>query len=315
MDMLKRRPLICVVGATASGKSDVAARIAEALGGEVIGADAYQIYRGLDIGTAKPSPQLRQRAPHHLVDAFDPDQQLSLARYLDLANNALEGIWARDRVPVLCGGSGQYVWAVVEGWQVPRVPPDDILRAELEAFASREGAEALHRRLTEADPETAARIDYRNVRRVIRALEVIEREGRPLSACQTRIPIDADVLVLGLGGDRVSLHRRIDQRVEAMFGAGLVEEVRALRGRGLGDSRPVRGGIGYKEVSLYLDGNMTLEDAIERTKTATHRLARNQAAWFKASDERIHWLEAGDSAPEVAVKLARSWLDGVSLKG
>jgi tRNA dimethylallyltransferase len=302
--------LIAVVGQTASGKSEVAVAIAEESGGEVIGADAYQVYRGLDIGTAKPSPDLRARVPHHLIDVLDPTEELTLRRYLDMARAALEDVWARGRTPVLCGGSGQYVWALIEGWQVPRVAPDEALRQRLEAFAEEQGPEALHARLAESDPAAALRLDYRNVRRVVRALEVIEREGRTLTSCQTRVPIEAEVLVIGLRCDREELYRRIDARVEAMFAAGFVREVERLREEGRGEVRPVRSGIGYREVSDYLDGAISLEGAVARTKLATHRLARNQGSWFKDEDARIRWVTAGDDAPAECGALASSWLGG-----
>jgi tRNA dimethylallyltransferase len=291
-----RRRLVAVVGATATGKSDLAVALAEAFGGEVISADAYQVYQGLDIGTAKPGPELTGRAPHHLIDIIPPSESLTLARYLDLAHAALEEVWGRGKLPVLAGGSGQYVWALIEGWQVPRVPPDEGLRQELEAFAAEHGAEALHARLAEADPEAAARLDARNVRRVVRALEVVTRTGLPLAACQTRQPVDADVLVIGLRCDRAELHRRIDARVDAMFANGLVEEVKRRREAGFGETNAVRSGIGYKEVSAHLDGALTLEEAVERTKLSTHRLARQQGAWFKDEDPRIIWVEVGPKA-------------------
>ncbi len=304
------RRLIAVVGQTASGKSDAAVAIAEAVGGEVVGADAYQVYRGLDIGTAKASPDLRARVPHHLIDVLAPTEELTLRRYLDMARGVLEDIWARGRVPVLCGGSGQYVWALIEGWQVPRVAPDEALRQRLEAFAEEHGAEALHSRLAEADPAAALRLDHRNVRRVVRALEVIEREGRTPASCQTRVPIDAEVLVIGLRCERGQLYQRIDARVEAMLAAGFVREVERLRGEGWGEARPVRSGIGYRDVSAYLDGEITLDQAMARTKLATHRLARNQGSWFKDEDARIRWVSAGDDAPAQCEALASSWLRG-----
>jgi tRNA dimethylallyltransferase len=306
--MVRRRALIAVVGQTATGKTEAAIAVAGAAGGEVVGADAYQVYRGLDIGTAKPSQEQRRQTPHHLIDVLDPDEELTLARYLDLARAALDDIWAREKVAVVCGGSGQYVWALLEGWQVPRVAPDAEVRASLERFAEEHGAAALHQRLAQADPEAASRIDYRNVRRVSRALEVIEREGRPLAACQARQPPDADALILGLRCPRDQLHERIDRRVEAMYAAGLAREVESLRAAGFGESRPVRSGIGYREASLYLDGAMSLEEAMVRTKTATHRLARNQAAWFKQSDNRIEWVGAGPKAPGECARLAVAWL-------
>jgi tRNA dimethylallyltransferase len=306
------RRLIVVAGQTATGKTEAAAEVARALGGEVIGADAYQVYRGMDVGTAKPAPEVRALVRHHLVDVLDPSQEMTLALYLDMARAALEDVWARWKTPVVCGGTGQYVWALVEGWQVPRVPPDQGLRAELEAFAAEHGPEALHQRLSEADPGAAARLDYRNVRRVVRALEVIEREGRPLSACRTRSPLDARVLFLCLSCERGELHRRIDARVTSMYAAGLVEEVRELRRQGFGESRPVRSAIGYKEAGLYLDGAISLEEAVQRTQTATHRLARNQATWFKAGDPRLTWVDCGAEAPARCVEIASAWLSGAA---
>jgi tRNA dimethylallyltransferase len=299
--MPQARRLLAVVGPTGTGKSALAISLAAAFGGEVVNADAYSLYRGLDIGTAKVSAADRGRVPHHLIDVATPDDQVTLARYLDLATAALEDIWERGRQPVLAGGSGQYVWALLEGWSVPRVPPDDALRTELEVFAAEHGAEAVHARLAQVDPEAAARLDPRNLRRVIRALEVVTRTGLPLAACQTRQALDADVLILGLHLPRDDLYRRLDDRVEAMFAAGLVAEVERLRRAGYGDSAVVRGAIGYREVSAYLDGAISLDEAVERTKNANHRLVRRQANWFKEDDARIHWLDAGtalDAAPE-----------------
>jgi tRNA dimethylallyltransferase len=304
------RPLIAVVGATATGKSEVAVALAEALGGEVVGADAYQVYRGLDIGTAKPAAALRLRTPHHLIDLRAPDQPLTLAEYLDQAGAVLADLWSRDRLPVVVGGSGQYVWALLEGWSVPRVAPDPGLRGELEQVAREQGAGAVHARLAAADPEAAARIDAANVRRVVRALEVVLSTGRPLAACQRREPLAARTLVLGLSCAREALHARADARVEAMFAAGLVDEVAALRRDGYAEAPPVRGAIGYKEVSAYLDGALSLEEAVERTKTETHRLVRKQANWFRAGDRRIHWVAVGPDAADECTVLARAWLAG-----
>src|SRR5688572_442121 len=188
------RPLIAIVGATATGKSELAVRLAGALDGEVVNTDAYALYRGLDIGTAKPSAELQSRVRHHLIDIADPDEPLTLARYLDAASAALEDVWSRGKLPVLAGGSGQYVWALLEGWQVPRVAPDLALRAELEELP----LEELRGRLDALDPEAAARLDPNNPRRLVRAIEVVSRTGLPLAACQTRQPIDAEVLIIGL---------------------------------------------------------------------------------------------------------------------
>jgi len=296
------------VGATATGKSDAAVAVAEAVGGEVLSIDAYQAYRGMDIGTAKVPAELRARVPHHLIDIAEPSDALSLARFLDAAHEALEDVWARGRLPVLAGGSGQYVWALIEGWQVPRVEPDASLRAELEALARDEGVGALVRRLAELDPEAAGRLDPANPRRLIRAIEVVSSTGRSLAACQTRVPIDADVMVLGLRCDRETLYARLDARTDAMFEAGFVEEVRRLRDEGFGESQPVRGGVGYKEVSAYLDGETDLEEAVRRMKFANHRLVRRQGAWFRESDVRIRWIDAGLGARQECVEVTRAWV-------
>jgi tRNA dimethylallyltransferase len=299
------RPLIAIVGATATGKSELAVRLAEAFNGEVVNTDAYSLYRGLDIGTAKPSAEMQARVRHHLIDVAGPDEPLTLARFLDAAQAALDGIWSRGKLPVLAGGSGQYVWALLEGWQVPRVAPDPVLRAELDALP----VGALHDRLAALDPEAASRLDPNNPRRLVRAIEVVSRTGLPLAACQTRRPIDADVLILGLRLPRDELYERLDRRTEAQFAAGLVEEVRRLRDAGYGDTSPVRGGVGYKEVSAYLDGAYGLDEALQRTKNANHRLVRRQGAWFKDGDPRINWLDASADPFDAALELTQGWLE------
>jgi len=305
---VSKRPLIAVVGATATGKSETAIVLAESLGGEVVSVDAFQVYRGLDIGTAKAGPELRARAPHRLLDIVEPEDQLTLARFLDAAHPTLDDVWSRDRLPILAGGSGQYVWALLEGWSVPRVKPDETLRSALEALAAREGNAALVARLAVVDPEAAARLDPENPRRLVRAIEVVTREGRPLAACQTRSPIDADVLVLGLRLPRDELYALLDARTEAMYAAGFLDEVRRLRDEGRGETSAVRGGVGYKQASQHLDGEFDQEEAIRRHKNANHRLVRRQNAWFKETDPRITWVDAGADAGERSVALARAWL-------
>jgi tRNA dimethylallyltransferase len=211
-------------------------------------------------------------------------------------------------LPVLAGGSGQYVWALIEGWQPPRVAPDLELRAELEALAEREGIPAVLSRLAAVDPEAATSVDPNNMRRIVRALEVVTRTGRPLSACQARTPIDADVLILGLRLERDALYERLDARTDRMYEAGFVEEVRQLRAAGLGETSAVRGGVGYKEASLYLDGAFDLDEAVRRHKNANHRLVRRQGAWFKPEDPRIVWLDSDGEAAARAVEITKGWL-------
>jgi len=285
--------------------------LARRFDGEIVGADSRQVYRYMDVGTAKPAAAERQAARHHLIDIVDPDEPFSLGRWLELAQAALEDVWSQGKQPLLVGGTGQYVWALLEGWRVPRVPPQAALRAELEARP----AEKLVEELRRVDPESATRTDPRNVRRVIRALEVLGATGRPLSYWRTKSPPDFETLVIGLRLPRDELYRRIDERVEGMVRAGLVDEVRRLLAMGYPPAAGPSGrelssmsGIGYKEMCDYLAGAIDEETAVARIKTGTHRLARHQNSWFKAGDPRIHWIDAGEGAAEDAERLADEWL-------
>jgi tRNA dimethylallyltransferase len=303
------RGLIAIVGPTATGKTALAIALAQRLGGEIVGADSRQVYRHMDIGTAKPTPEERSLATHHLIDVVDPDQEFSLAQYLELATAALEDVWSRGKQPLLVGGSGQYVWALLEGWRVPRLPPQRELRRELEERATREGPEALQRELALVDPKAAARIDPRNVRRVIRALEVHKATGRPISYWQEKGPPPWQTLTLGLTCPRQELYRRIDTRVDAMMEAGLADEVRGLLAMGYRPSLPSLSGIGYQQVCQHLAGEMDLATAVTRIKTATHRLARQQYTWFRLDDSRIRWIDISLGAPfEEAARLVESEL-------
>lgn len=281
------RRLIAIVGPTAAGKTALALSLAQRLHGEIVSADSRQVYRYMDIGTAKPSPEQRAAVPHHLIDAADPDEQFSLGRWLDLAHVALADIWSRGCQPFLVGGTGQYVWALLTGWRVPRVEPQASLRTRLE----QQPPEALVRELERLDPEALHFIDPRNVRRVIRALEVCHATGKPFSYWRVKEPPDFHTLILGLRVPREELYRRIDARVDAMIAAGLVDEVRSLLDRGYSPNLPSMSGIGYREVCQYLAGEIVLDVAVQRIKWATHRLARHQNAWFKATDSRIQWIE------------------------
>jgi tRNA dimethylallyltransferase len=285
------RGLIAVVGPTATGKTALAIALTQRLGGEIVGADSRQVYRHMDVGTAKPTAEERALAPHHLIDVIDPDQEFSLAQYLEQAIAALEDVWSRGKQPLLVGGSGQYVWALLEGWRVPRLPPQRELRRELEERAARQGAEALHRELAQVDPKAAARIDPRNVRRVIRALEVHRATGRPISYWQEKGPPPWEVLILGLTCSRQELYERIDARVDGMMEAGLMDEVRSLLAMGYDPSLASMSGIGYKQICQHLAGELDLATAVARIKTATHRLARHQYTWFRLDDQRIRWID------------------------
>jgi tRNA dimethylallyltransferase len=295
---LKERPLVAVVGPTAAGKTGIALRLARAFGGEIVNADPQQFYRGMDIGTAKPTHADRALVPHHLLDIADPSERLGLGLFQRLARDVLGDVWSRGRLPLLVGGSGQYVWGLLEGWTVPAVPPDPGLRAELEKRAEVEGTETLHRELAAVDPEAAAAIHTNNVRRVIRALEVYRRTGRPISSCQARNPLPADSLVLGLELSQLELDQRIAARTEAMVAGGLVGEVNALLAAGWSPDLPALRSIGYREAVQHLCGERTLEETKAAINRATRRLARRQKAWFSHSDARIRWF-AADQTQEI----------------
>lgn len=286
--MLRR--LVAIVGATGSGKSAIALELAQRLGGEIVNADSRQVYLGMDIGTAKPSLADRARVPHHLYDIADPREGYSLVAYQRDARAALEQVWGRGAFAWLVGGTPQYVWALLEDWQVPEVAPDEALRRELQAFAAASGWEALHSRLASVDPAAAERIDGRNVRRVVRAIEVHEKSGRPISDWQRKGAPGFEFLLFGVEVGRATLYPRIDERADSMFAAGLIDEVRALLDAGVPPRAPALSSIGYAEAVKYLEGEIPLAVAIEKTKIATHRLVRSQDQWFRREDSRITWV-------------------------
>ena len=278
------------------GKSALALHLAEAFDGEIVNADSRQVYRYMDIGTAKPSPEEWQRVPHHLIDILDPDQEFTLATFLELAKKAIEDIHRRGRLPVLVGGTGQYVWALLEGWKVPRVAPDPSLRQKLEA----KGRDALYRELEEVDPDSASSIGPTNVRRMVRALEVYYLTGVPFSRTRRKGDTPFRSLVLGLTVPRQELYRRVDGRVDIMLSEGWLDEVKGLLDRGYSPDLPSLSSLGYQELVSHLRGETSLSEAVERVKYNTHRFARHQYAWFRLKDPRIRWLEIGPEAAKEA---------------
>jgi tRNA dimethylallyltransferase len=307
--------MVVVVGPTAAGKTALAVRLAEKVHGEIVSADSRQVYRGMDIGTAKATAEEQARTHHHLIDVLDPDETMGLAQYQELAYAASADITGRGGVPFLVGGTGQYVMAVVEGWLVPRVPPDEALRRALYSQAEEDGAEALHDRLQELDPVAADRIDARNVRRVVRALEVCLVTGRPISEQQGKSPPPYRILMLGLALPRPQLYQRIDERVERMMETGLEAEVRGLVAAGYGFRLPAMSGVGYGQFAPYLAGAATLADVVQEIKRVTRRFVRQQGNWFRKDDTRIHWLDGTDDAHATALDLVRRFLDTYSGKG
>jgi len=305
-------PLVVLVGPTAVGKTALSVLVAEAVGGEIVSADSRQVFRLMDVGTAKPTADERRRIPHHLLDIRDPDETLGLAEYQEAALDAIAGIAGRGRVPILVGGTGQYVMAVVEGWQVPLVPPDSLLRKRLYEEASIGGAEALHARLHQLDPVAAAAIDARNLRRVIRAIEVCTVSGRRMSAQQTKLPPPYRALLIGLTRPRDELYRRIDERIDKMMCDGLEQEVRGLVALGFGFDLPAMSGVGYGQFAPYLRGEASLDDVVRAVKRATRRFVRQQSNWFRAGDCRIHWFQASPDPLDAVVKLLKRFLGEAS---
>ena len=303
--MTEAQKLLAVVGPTAVGKSALAVRLASELGGEVVSADSRQVYRYMDIGTAKPPAEQRSAVPHHLIDVADPDEEYSLAIFLRQSTAAVKDIQTRSKLPVLAGGSGQYVWGVLEGWEVPVVPPNPGLRQELEARAYVEGGATLHRELTALDPDAASRIDPRNARRVIRALEVRYASPDAVRSQPSRRQPCFTPVIIGLTLERAKLHDRTSSRVDRMIEDEWVNEVRQLLGRGYRRELPSLSSLGYAELVRHVSGELPLEDAVEQTKRRTRKLVRHQRTWFKPSDERIRWFHASPQGTEAAVAWAR----------
>ena len=302
--------LVAIVGSTATGKTALALRLAQELGGEIVGADSRQVYRHMDIGTAKPTAEQISVIPHHLLDIVDPDEPYSLALFLRHARAAIADIHDRGRLPMLVGGTGQYVWGLLEGWQVPEVPPAPELRAELEARVNADGGDALYAQLRAVDPDAADRIDPRNVRRVIRALEVHQLSGGTSGSAPRRIAPDFHAMIVGLRLDRADLYSRVDRRVDQMLELGWLDEVRTLLQRGYAPELPSMSGLGYRELSQHLQGDVSLEDAADAAKRRIRRFARQQHAWFRETDERIAWHNADETGLEEAATRVRNWVLG-----
>ncbi len=298
-------PVVVILGATATGKSRLALETGKRFDGEIVSADSRYLYRGMDIGTAKPDADELASVPHHLVDIVEPDEDYSLAMWLEDAFAAVEAIAARGRLPVVAGGTPLYLRAFLEGWSVPQVPPAPEVRARLEAL----DADEIYRLVEEVDPVSAARIGTTNLRRLVRAREVFEVSGRPLSELEGKNPPPYNLLVIGLRQDRDMLYPRIDQRVRDMFAGGLLDEARVLIERAVPDHAPAMSAIGYREAIAVVLGTMSLEPAIEATCISTHRYVRHQETWFRRF-EGITWLDSSQPEHrEQAIALVERFLE------
>ncbi|PKB65622.1 MAG: tRNA (adenosine(37)-N6)-dimethylallyltransferase MiaA [SAR202 cluster bacterium Io17-Chloro-G3] len=293
-----RPSLLCIVGPTAVGKTALSLALSSNFQVEIISVDSRQVYRGMDVGTAKPTLSQQIQVPHHLIDVVDPWENFDLTSYLTRARKAINEVHLRGCLPILVGGTGQYLAALLEAWDIPQVPPDPTFRRNLEEFAANSGADVLHLRLMNTDPVSAKTIDYRNVRRVIRALEIYHQTGIPASELRRRGTAPFNARIIGLTLPRQELYCQIDRRVDRMIANGWVGEVESLLA---GDTLPTSSAmasVGYGELAAYLQATISLDEATRNTKIATHRFARQQYGWFRLSDPRIRWFHAG---PKVSI--------------
>ena len=285
--------LIAIVGPTGIGKTRLAVKLALKFNGEVVSADSRQVYRFMDIGTAKPTPEELAQVPHHLIGIIDPDEEFSLALFQQRAYAAIEDIHRRGKLPFLVGGTGLYIKAILENFSLPGISPDKDFRYNIEKNADDKAIDDLYTYLAAQDPDAAAKIDRRNVRRLTRALEVHAKAGKAFSQLGTKQPPLFDIFTIGLTTDRAELYRIVDRRVDSMIQQGFIQEVQGLIKQGYSLNLPSLSGIGYRQIGQYLRGEITLETAAQKIKTETHRFIRHQYAWFRLTDERIHWFDIG----------------------
>jgi tRNA dimethylallyltransferase len=290
------------------GKTDLSIEVASKFEGEIVSMDSRLIYRGMDIGTAKPSPEQRRQIVHHMIDVADPDEDWSLVKFCQRVLIAIDEIHRRNRLPILVGGTGQYISAVLEGWDPPPKPKDRSLRNELREFAEQEGREALHRRLEEVDPDTASRIHKNNLRRVIRALEIYQTTGFPPSRLRKKSPPPFRSLRIGLSMPRDILYARVDKRIDLMIENGFLKEVQHLLDQGYDKDLPSMSAIGYKQMAMVIRGEMALEEAVIEMRRLTRQFVRRQANWFKPNDPLIHWFDMQKGVVPRICDLIQVWL-------
>jgi tRNA dimethylallyltransferase len=292
------KPLIVIVGPTAVGKTEISIKLATHFNGEIVSADSRLFYKGMDIGTAKPTQDEMEGVPHHLIDVSEPDDVWSLARYLPKAFATIDQIHQRGRLPFLVGGTGQYINAVVEGWDLPGGKPDPKLRKILNTWAEEVGVDGIRVRLTHLDPRAAENIDGPNLRRMIRALEVIFTTGYPFSSQRKKKGTNYSVLMIGLTRTREELYQRIDHRIDQMVERGLEQEVQALLDAGYSPELSSMSAIGYKQMVSFLVGKVSLEDAIQQIRSKTRQYVRQQGNWFNLNDPKIHWFDVSEDVFE-----------------
>jgi tRNA dimethylallyltransferase len=304
-------PLVVILGPTAVGKTEVSIELAEKFEGEIVSADSRLFYRGMDIGTAKPSLQERSRVPHHLIDVANPDETWSLALFQANANQAIYDIFRRRHLPFMVGGTGQFIRSVIEGWKVPPVYPDPGLRKILERWAVQIGGGELHHKLEILDPRAANSIDATNIRRTIRALEVTLTTGKRFSEQRISGQSLYQPLQIGLTRPRPEIYQMIDTRIERMIEGGFIDEVQGLLNAGYSPELPTLSAIGYREIVGYLQGKSSLEEAIILMKRRTREFVRRQANWFKENDRSIQWFRM-DAVKIHAIEIViKEWLNNI----
>ena len=304
----KDTPLIVIIGPTAVGKTEISLRLAEIFNGEIISADSRLFYRGMDIGTAKPTQEERDRIPHYLIDVSAPDQVWSLALYLPEAYYIIRDIQKRGHLPFLVGGTGQYIQAIIEGWDLPAVQPDPGLRGVLNKWAEQIGVNGLRQRLQVLDPEAAEGIDGPNLRRMIRAMEVIFTSGEKFSQQKGKSGSLFNILQIGLNRPREELYQRIDQRIDRMINDGLVKEVEKLLEKGYSPELSSMSAIGYKQIVSFLREEITLEEAINQIRSKTRKYVRQQTNWFNENAPEIHWFSATTDPTDEIIQIIQQYL-------
>ncbi len=294
MQLPVEKPLIIIAGPTAVGKTQLSLEIVSAFNGEIISADSRLFYRGLDIGTAKPTGDEQKIVKHHLIDTANPDETLSLSAFQNSVYRVSNELWAKNKVPFLVGGTGQFIRAIMEGWVIPPRQPDKRFRTAIQSWGRDVGADKLHQKLSIIDPQAAKKIEPNNLRRTVRALEVIFFTGERFSSQRRKELRGFNYKVVGLIRNRKELYARIDTRIEKMIENGFVEEVRTLLKKGFLPTLPSLSAIGYKEVIAYLHGEIDLAEVKRLMKKRTRSYVRRQANWFKPDDERIKWFDLRD---------------------
>lgn len=296
-------PLVIILGPTGVGKSDLAVQVALSLHAEIISADSRLFYKGMDIGTAKPSISDQKKVRHHLIDFLEPSETWTLVDFQSSVRKIISDLHRKNQLPILIGGTGQYIKAIIENWQAPPGTPDLKLRSIVEKIGKEMGPHELHRKLVRLDPEAAAHIEPNNLRRTVRAFEVIFTTGDLFSSQRKKGLASYSLCMVGLKRTRVDLYKRIDDRIDRMVHLGLLKETQSLLERGVPPDSPAMSAIGYREMVGVLENRLTIEEAITEMKRLTRQFARRQANWFKENDPRIHWMDADTTNGQDVVNL------------